>query len=142
MPNGKRRIGDNSANINPIQDQAIRLIKEIHENVIDLDKHIKQSFLGRNKTARDNGALMSNVISNKLIQRFESWFAVVAAKANGADVHAAPVKTHKLNIVANENSERFGQYLINKKKWVDQYGDTYPTKKKFLEAIGAVDDES
>ena len=111
MSQDRRRIGDNQ---NPIQDQAIRLIKEIHENVIDLDKRIKQSWRGKNKTDRDVGAVMANMMSNKLIQRFESWFKVVDAKSNGVDVHSAPIKTNKLNIVTNQNSERFGQYIINK----------------------------
>ena len=110
MSQDRRRIGDNQ---NPIQDQAIRLIKEIHENVIDLDKHIKQSWLGKNKTIRDNGAVMSNVMSKKLIQRFESWFKVVDAKANGVDVHSSPIKTHKLDIVGDSHRE-FGQYLVDK----------------------------
>ena len=111
--NDERGIGDNQ---NPIQDQAIRLIKEIHENVIDLDKRIKQSWLGKNKTIRDSGAVMSNVMSKKLIQRFESWFKVVDAKANGVDVHSAPIKTHKLNIVADRHNE-FGQHIIDKAAW-------------------------
>ncbi len=106
-----RGIGDNQ---NPIQDQAIRLIKEIYENVIDVQKHASEAWIGKNKTVRDNNALMSAVKTNKMIQRFESWFKVVDAKANGVDIHVAPIKTHKLNIVANQNSEGFGQYLINK----------------------------
>ena len=109
----KRTIGDNQ---NPIQDQAIRLIKEIHENVIDLDQRIKQSRHGKNKTIRDFGVVMSNVMSKKLIQRFESWFKVVDAKANGVDVHSAPIKTHKLNIVADRHNE-FAQHLIDKAAW-------------------------
>ena len=113
MSQDRRRIGDNQ---NPIQDQAIRLIKEIHENVIDLDKRIKQSWRGKNKTDRDVGAVMANMMSNKLIQRFESWFKVVDAKSNGVDVHSAPIKTHKLNIVADRHNE-FGQYVIDKAAW-------------------------
>ena len=106
-----RGIGDNQ---NPIQDQTIRLIKEIYENVIDVQKHASEAWIGKNKTVPDNNALMSAVKTNKMIQRFESWFKVVDAKANGVDIHSAPIKTHKLNIVANQNSEGFGQYLINK----------------------------
>ena len=63
-----RRIGDN----NPIQDQAIRLIKEIYENVLDVQKHASEAWTGKNKTVRDNNALMSAVKTNKMIQRFES----------------------------------------------------------------------
>ena len=97
-----RRIGDN----NPIQDQAIRLIKEIYENVLDVQKHASEAWTGKNKTVRDNNALMSAVKTNKMIQRFESWFKVVDAKANGVDVHSAPIKTHKLNIISNDFNEQ------------------------------------
>ena len=31
---------------------------------------------------------------------------------------------------------------IQKTKWIDEYGDSYPSKEIFLEAIGAVDDDS
>ena len=108
-----RGIGDNQ---NPIQDQAIRLIKEIYENVIDVQKHASEAWIGKNKTVRDNNALMSAVKTNKMIQRFQSWFKVVDAKANGEDVHSAPIKTHKLNIVADKHNE-FGQYIIDKAAW-------------------------
>jgi|TARA_B100001964_G_scaffold137794_1_gene151951 hypothetical protein len=105
-----KRIGDNQ---DPIQDQAIRLIKEIHENMVGLQKHTSEAWMGKNKTIRDNNALMSVVKSNKILHRFESWFKVVDAKANGVDVHSAPIKTHKLNIVAHKHNE-FGQYLVDK----------------------------
>ena len=111
MSQDRRRIGDNQ---NPIQDQAIRLIKEIHENVLDVQKHASEAWIGKNKTVRDNNALMSVVKTNKMIQRFESWSKVVDAKANGVDVHSAPIKTHKLDIVTNMRTERFGQYIIDK----------------------------
>ena len=39
------------------------------------------------------------------------------AKANGVDVHSAPIKTHKLDIVTNMRTERFGQYIIDKAAW-------------------------
>ena len=110
MSQDKRRIGDNQ---NPIQDQAIRLIKEIYENVVDLNNNTTESWKGKNKTIRDNNALMSAVKSNKILQRFESWFKVVDAKANGVDIHSALIKTHKLNIIAYRHNE-FGQYLVDK----------------------------
>ena len=112
--NVKRTIGDNSANINPIEDSAIKLIREIYENVIDVQKHASEAWIGKNKTVRDNNALMSAVKTNKMIQRFQSWFKVVEAKDNGVDVHSAPIKSHKLDIVSNMTTERFGQYIIDK----------------------------
>ena len=110
MTKNIRRIGDNH---DPIEDQAIKLIKEVYENLLDLKQHIKKSWLGKNKTLRDNGAVMSNIMSNKLIKRLEPWHKVIDAKDNGADVHSAPIKTHKLNIVAYKHNE-FGQYLVDK----------------------------
>ena len=105
-----RRIGDNQ---NPIQDQAIKLIKNIYENLLNLDKHTNQSWLGKNKTIRDNNALMSAVKSKKILQELESWHKVIEAKENGVDIHSAPIKSHKLNIVADRHYQ-FGQYLVDK----------------------------
>ena len=105
-----RRIGDNQ---NPIQDQAIKLIKNIYENLLNLDKHTNQSWLGKNKTIRDNNALMSAVKSKKILQELESWHKVIEAKENGADIHSAPIKSHKLNIVGDSH-HKFGQYLVDK----------------------------
>ena len=110
MLHDKRRIGDNQ---NPIQDQAIKLIKSIYENLLNLDKHTNQSWLGKNKTIRDNNALMSAVKSKKILQELESWHKVIEAKDNGEDIHSAPIKSHKLNIVA-DNYHQFGQYLVDK----------------------------
>ena len=110
MSQDRRRIGDNQ---NPIQDQAIKLIKRIYENLLNLDKHTEQSWRGKNKTIRDNNALMSAVKSKKILQELESWHKVIEAKENGADIHSAPIKSHKLNIVA-DNYHQFGQYLVDK----------------------------
>ena len=145
MSKEKKKIGYNPANINPIEDQAIKLIKEVYENLLDLKQHIKKSCLGKNKTLRDNGAVMSNIMSNKLIKRLEPWHKIIEANDNGADIHSAPLKHHKLEIVANSHYEKFGQYLVDEPVgstlWTDEYGDAYPTKEKFLEAIGDADEE-
>ena len=74
MLHDKRRIGDNQ---NPIQDQAIKLIKSIYENLLNLDKHTDQSWRGKNKTIRDNNALMSAVKSKKILQELESLHKVI-----------------------------------------------------------------
>ena len=113
MSKEKKKIGYNPANINPIEDQAIKLIKEVYENLLDLKQHIKKSWLGKNKTLRDNGAVMSNIMSNKLIKRLESWHKVIDAKDNGVHIHSAPMKHHKLEIVKDASSD-FGQYLADK----------------------------
>tara|TARA_Y100001951_G_scaffold41325_1_gene32713 strand:- start:41 stop:403 length:363 start_codon:yes stop_codon:yes gene_type:complete len=113
MSQNIRRIGDNQ---NPIQDQAIRLIKEINDNVFDAHQHAQEAFMGKNKTIRDNNALMSAVKMGKILQRLASWFKVIEAKDNGEDIHSAPIKTHKLNIVADRHNE-FGQYVVDKAAW-------------------------
>jgi len=110
MSKDNRTIGDNQ---NPIQDQAIKLIKNIYENLLNLDKHTNQSWRGKNKTIRDNNALMSAVKTKKILQELESWHKVIEAKENGVDIHSAPIKAHKLNIVADRHC-RFGQYLVDK----------------------------
>ena len=57
-----------------------------------------------------NSAAQINCILNDL----KPWQEVINAKDNGVDVHSAPIKTHKLDIVTNTNTEPFGQYIINK----------------------------
>ena len=106
----RRTIGDNQ---NPIQDQAIRFIQNIWHNLTDLNKTTEQSVNGRNKTVRDNNALMSSVKSKKILQDLESWHKVIEAQTNGTDIHSAPIKTHKLNIVAGTNHQ-FGQYIVDR----------------------------
>ena len=106
----RRTIGDNQ---NPIQDQAIRLIKNIYHNLTDLNKATEQSWRGKNKTIRDNNALMSAVKSKKMLQDLNSWNKVIEAQENGVDIHSAPIKSHKLNIVADKNHQ-FGQYIVDR----------------------------
>ena len=107
----KRRIGDNQ---NPIEESAIKLIKKIYNGLIVQKKHCAGAVLGKNKTARDNAAMNSIAQINGVLRDLEPWKKVIEAKENGVDVHAAPVKSHKLDIVSNLNTESFGQYIIDK----------------------------
>ena len=84
--------------------------------MFDAHQHAQEAFMGKNKTIRDNNALMSAVKMGKILQRLASWFKVIEAKDNGEDIHSAPIKTHKLNIVADRHNE-FGQYVVDKAAW-------------------------
>ena len=110
----RRTIGDNSANINPIEDSAINFVRENFEKLIILNRYCQRAFTGKNKTIRDISAMNSAAQINCILNDLKPWQEVIKAKDNGVDVHSAPIKTHKLNIVTNQNSERFGQYIINK----------------------------
>ena len=107
-----RTIGHNSGNINPIGEEAIALIQQMHDNFKKLEQKCYLSFNGRNSRIRENNALESAALSKQLLKEFDSWFKVVEAKAKGVDVHAAPIKTHKLNITGG-NKTRFGQYVVD-----------------------------
>ena len=114
MSKQQRRVGDNSGNINPIEEAAINFIKSIKDNLIVQKKYCAEAVLGRNKTARDNAAVNSIAQINGVLNKLEPWQKVIEAKEKGADIHAAPIKKHKLAIVTNFNTEKFGQYLIDK----------------------------
>ena len=101
-------------NQNPIQDSAINFIKNIYESLIVQRKHAEKAVLGKNKTVRDIAAMDSVAQINGVLSELEPWKKVIEAKENGVDVHSAPIKTHKLDIVTNLNTERFGQYIIDK----------------------------
>ena len=108
----KRRIGDNQ---NPIEEAAIKLIRNIYKALIVQKKYCELSIYGKNKTIRDNNAVNSLThLHSQVLNNLKSWDAVIEAKENGVDVHSAPIKTHKLDIVTNLNTEKFGQYIIDK----------------------------
>jgi hypothetical protein len=140
----ERGIGDNSQF--PIADSAINFVRENIEKLIILKRYCERAFSGKNKTIRDNSAMNSAAQINCILNDLKPWQEVIKAKDNEVDVHSAPIKTHKLDIVTNMHTEPFAQYLINKDEpvgstlWTDEYGDTYPTKEKFLEAIGDPDE--
>ena len=115
--NVKRTIGDNSANINPIEDSAINFVRENIEKLIILKRYCERAFNGKNKTIRDISAMNSAAQINCILNDLKPWQKVIKAKDNGEDVHSAPVKTHKLDIVTNMRTERFGQYIIDKAAW-------------------------
>ena len=112
--NVKRTIGDNSANINPIEDSAINFVRENFEKLIILKRYCQRAFTGKNKTIRDVSAMNAAAQVNCILKDLKPWQEVINAKDNGVDVHSAPIKTHKLDIVTNTNTEPFGQYIINK----------------------------
>jgi|TARA_B100001964_G_scaffold240715_1_gene311233 hypothetical protein len=139
--NVKRTIGDNSANINPIEDSAINFVRENIEKLIILKRYCERAFSGKNKTIRNISAMNSAAQINCILNDLKPWQKVIDAKSNGVDIHSTPIKTHKLDIVANRHNQ-FGQYIVDKDVvWTDEYGDTYPTKEKLLEATGAEDAE-
>ena len=107
-----RRIGDNSANINPIEEEAIKFIKSIYEDLIVQQKYSEKAVNGKNKTIRDNNALKSVLQSWKMLKDMKPWYKVIEAKENGVDIHSAPIKTHKLDI-AGSFEHKFGQYIID-----------------------------
>ena len=109
----RRTIGDNSGNINPIGEEAIALIQQMQDNFKKLEQKCYLSFNGRNSRIRENNALEATVLSKQILEKFDSWFKVIDAKAKGVDIHHAPIKTHKLEIVSG-NKTRFGQWLINR----------------------------
>ena len=109
----RRTIGDNSGNINPIEEEAIALIQQMQDSLKKLEQKCYLSFNGKNNWERKNNALESAVLSKQILEKFDSWFKVIEAKSKAVDVHHAPIKTHKLEIVSG-NKTRFGQWLINR----------------------------
>ena len=111
----KKMIGHNQnpGNINPIEEEAIKFIKRINEDLIVQQKYSEKAVNGKNKTIRDNNALKSVLQSWKMLKELKPWNEVLKAKENGVDIHSAPIKSSKLEIVAGSNY-KFGQYLIDK----------------------------
>jgi len=103
-------------NQNPIEESAINLIKKIRDRLIVQQGHCVDAVLGKNKTVRDNAAMHSMTNIADVLGDLKPWNEVIRAKENGVDIHAAPIKTHKLDIVTNLNTERFGQYIIDKEQ--------------------------
>ena len=108
----ERSIGDNSQF--PLAESAIDFVRENIEKLTILKRYCERAFNGKNKTIRDNSAMNSAAQINCILNDLKPWQEVINAKDNGVDVHSAPIKTHKLDIVTNTNTEPFGQYIINK----------------------------
>ena len=115
MHKEKRGLGDNQ---NPIEEAAINLIKNIKDSLIVQKKYCELAFSGKNKTIRDNNAVNSLAQINGVLNKLKSWNEVIEAKEKGVDIHSAPIKTHKLNIVAGAE-HTFGQYIIDKENLND-----------------------
>ena len=96
----------------PTEQEAIGFIKRIYEDLIVQQKYSEKSVNGKNKTIRDNNALKSVLQCWKMLKDLKPWYKVIEAKENGVDIHSAPIKTLKLDIVAGEEHE-FGQYIID-----------------------------
>ena len=112
----KRGLGDNQ---NPIEESAINLIKKIKDRLIVQKEHCIDAVLGRNKTIRDNAAAHSMTNISDILSELEPWNKVIEAKEKGVDIHAAPIKTHKLDIVAGAEHQ-FGQYIIDKEDYEEK----------------------
>ena len=104
-----RRIDDNQ---HPIEEEAIKFIKSIYEDLIVQQKYSEKSVNGKNKTIRDNNALKSVLQCWKMLKDLKPWYKVIEAKENGVDIDSSPIKNSKLEIVAGSNY-KFGQYIID-----------------------------
>ena len=115
MPDKIRGLGDNQ---NPVTESAISFIKDIRDRLIVQKESCVEAVLGKNKTVRDNAAVHSMTNISDILGELEPWNKVIEAKENGVDIHAAPIKTHKLDIVAGPE-HKFGQYIIDKENLND-----------------------
>ncbi len=109
----KKKTGNNPYNINPIEENAINFVRENIEKLIVLQKYCERALGGKNKTIRDNSAMNSVAQIKCVLDDLKPWQEVIQAKDNGVDIHSAPIKTHKLDIVGGSHA-KFGQYLVNK----------------------------
>ena len=100
-------------NQNPIEESAINFIKNIKDSLIAQQKYCELAFNGKNKTIRDNNAVNSLAQINGVLSKLKPWNEVIEAKENGEDIHSAPIKSSKLDIVAGAENN-FGQYIIDK----------------------------
>jgi hypothetical protein len=109
----RRKMNMKKINIgaNPVTDEAIRLINKIYNALIHTQDYSLKAVNGRNKTIRDNSAMMSLHAITKTLQQLEPWNEIITAKVEGKDVHRAPLKSKKLEIVSG-SQHNFAQYLI------------------------------
>ena len=110
MTQEKRRIGDNQ---NPVEESAIKLVRNIYDALIAQGRYATAAYNGKNKTIRDNNARAAALKVIETLKMLRPWHSVISAKDMGADIHAAPIKTHKLDIVAGAEHQ-FGQYIVDK----------------------------
>ena len=101
-------------NQNPIEDEAIKLIDKTYDQLLLIKQYISKSILGKNNTVRKGNIFIARLYSSKAIADLKSWNAVIKAKNNGVDIHSAPLKHHKLEIVGG-SEYKFGQYIVDKK---------------------------
>ena len=109
----ERGFGDNQF---PVAESAINFVRENVEKLIILKRYCENALGGKNKTIRDISAMNSAAQINCILNDLKPWQKVIEAKDNGEDIHSAPIKTHKLNIVADRHNE-FGQYVVDKAAW-------------------------
>ena len=142
----ERRIGDNSQF--PIAESAINFIRNIRDSLIVQKKYCEKSFNGENETIRDINAMNSVAQINAILNKLNPWNEIIKAKDNGVIVHSAPIKTHKLDIVADRHHE-FGQYIVDKpiirdedKPVIhDEYGDAISEEEFYAGMAKAANEE-
>ena len=110
----ERSIGDNSQF--PLAESAIDFVRENIEKLAILKRYCERAFNGKNKTIRDISAMNSAAQINCILNDLKPWQEVIKAKDNGEAIHSAPIKTHKLDIVANRHNE-FAQHVVDKAAW-------------------------
>ena len=105
----KRGLEDNQ---NPIQNEAVRLVKKIYEALKQQSLYCELAARGKNKTIRDVNAIMSIKQNADALKSLRDWHDIIEAKDTGNDVHSGDLKSKKLNIVSGAE-QNFAQYIID-----------------------------
>jgi len=98
---------------NPVTEEAVRLISKIYHALKHTQEYSLKAVNGKNKTIRDNSAMMSLHAVSKTLDQLDPWSEIIDAKIDGKDVDRAPFKSKKLEIVSG-SEHNFAQYLIDK----------------------------
>ena len=91
-------------------DDGVKRMSKYAKTQLDALKQLEIAISGKNNVIRTNAVTKAlEILKGEDLEYCKSWVIVDKAQSKQIDIHSAPVKTHKLDIV----NDGFGQHKVD-----------------------------
>ena len=102
--------GKDYANLLDAMDDGVKRMSKYAKTQLDALKQLEIAISGKNNVIRTNAVTKAlEILKSVDLEYCKSWVIVDKAQSKQIDIHSAPVKTHKLDIV----NDGFGQHKVD-----------------------------
>lgn len=109
----KNKLQEDYNSLLDAMDDGVKRMSKYAKAQLDALKQLEIAISGKNNVIRTNAVIKAlEILKGEDLEYCKSWVIVDKAQSKQIDIHSAPVKTHKLDIV----NDGFGQHKVNQSR--------------------------